>query len=94
MIWLGPLIVYLVQRQDPIVAHHAREALNFNLSVFLYMVVGFFAAFIGLIFLIGLLLFPVLFGMAIAWLVLVVVASVRASSGEAYRYPLTIRFVS
>ena len=94
LIWLGPLIVYLVQRQDPIVAHHAREALNFNLSVFLYMVVGFFAAFIGLIFLIGLLLFPVLFGMAIAWLVLVVVASVRASSGEAYRYPLTIRFVS
>jgi uncharacterized Tic20 family protein len=94
LIWLGPLIVYLVQRGDPLVAPQAREALNFNLSVFLYMFVGFAAAFVGTIFLFGLLLFPVLFALAIAWLVLVVVAAVKAASGEAFRYPLTIRFVS
>jgi uncharacterized Tic20 family protein len=30
----------------------------------------------------------------VTWFVLVIVASVRASNGESYRYPLTIRFVA
>jgi uncharacterized Tic20 family protein len=94
LIWLGPLIVYLVQRQDPLVAPHAREALNFNLSVFLYMAVGFIATFVLFFVLVGILLIPVLAALGIAWLVLVVVAAVKASAGEPYRYPLTIRFVS
>ena len=43
---------------------------------------------------IGLLLFiPIFFAVAIAWLVLVVIGAVRASRGELYRYPLTIRFI-
>jgi uncharacterized Tic20 family protein len=94
LIWLGPLIVYLVQRQDPVVAAQAREALNFNLSIFLYMLVGFAATFALFIFLIGILLIPLLIALGIAWLVLVVVAAVKVSAGEDYRYPLTIRFVS
>jgi uncharacterized protein len=92
--FLGPLIIYLVKKDDPFVADQAREALNFNLSVFLYVVVGAIAAFVLTFILIGILLFPVLIGMVIAWLVLVIIAAVKANSGEAYRYPLTIRFVS
>jgi uncharacterized protein len=93
--FLGPLIIYLVKKdEDPFVAEHAREALNFNLSVFTYLLVGGITAVILTLVLIGLLLFPVLFGIAIAWIVLTIVAAVKANAGETYRYPLTIRFVS
>jgi uncharacterized Tic20 family protein len=30
---------------------------------------------------------------AVAWFVLPIIATVKASNGEGYRYPLTIRFV-
>ena len=40
---------------------------------------------------VGIILLPVLL---VAWFVLVIVAAVRASNGETYRYPLTIRFIS
>ena len=93
--FLGPLIIYLVKKnEDPYVTEHAREALNFNLSVFLYLIVCAFAAVILTLVLIGILLFPVLFAIAIAWIVLTIVAAVKANNGEVYRYPLTIRFVS
>jgi uncharacterized protein len=93
--FLGPLIIYLVKKnEDPFVTAHAREALNFNLSVFLYLIVGGIAAVVLTLILIGLLLFPVLFAIVIAWIVLTIIAAVKANSGEIYRYPLTIRFVS
>jgi uncharacterized protein len=93
--FLGPLIIYLVKKnEDPFVADHAREALNFNLSVFLYLLVGGITAVVLTLVLIGILLFPVLFAIAIAWIVLTIVAAVKANGGEPYRYPATIRFVS
>ena len=93
--FVGPLVIYLVKKDDhPFIADQAREALNFNLSVFIYEVVGAIVAVILTIVLIGLLIFPVLIAIAIAWLVLVIVAAVKANSGEPYRYPLTIRMVS
>jgi uncharacterized protein len=86
--WLGPLIVYLVKKDEhPFIADQSREALNFNLSVFIYII----ASAILIILVVGLLLLP---AVAIAWLVLTIIAAVRANNGEAYRYPLTIRLVS
>jgi uncharacterized protein len=88
LIFLGPLIVYLVKKDEhPFIAEQSREALNFNLSVFIYVIVSA----ILIVLVIGLLLLP---AVAIAWLVLTIIASVRASNGESYRYPLTIRIVS
>jgi uncharacterized Tic20 family protein len=86
--WLGPLIVYLVKKDEhPFIADQSREALNFNLSVFIYIIISA----ILIIVVIGFVLLPVI---AIAWLVLTIVAAVRANNGEAYRYPLTLRLVS
>jgi uncharacterized protein len=86
--WLGPLVVYLVKKDEhPFIADQSREALNFNLSVFIYVLVSIVLIFI----VIGFLLLPVI---GIAWLILTIIASVRANNGEAYRYPLTIKFVS
>jgi uncharacterized Tic20 family protein len=86
--WLGPLVIYLVKKDEhPFIADQSREALNFNLSVFIYVLVSIVLIFI----VIGFLLLPVI---AIAWLILTIIAAVRANNGEAYRYPLTIKFVS
>lgn len=92
--WLGPLVIYLVKKRDhPFVAHQAAEALNFNISVFIYGLVTFVLIFALAIFVVGFLLIPVAIAIGIAWLVLVIVAAVKANGGEPYRYPLTIRMV-
>lgn len=84
---VGPLVIWLLKRDDPYVDYHAKEALNFNISFLIYGIVATFS----IIFLVGLLLLPVVL---VSWFVLVIVAAVKASSGEYYRYPMTLRFIS
>jgi uncharacterized Tic20 family protein len=86
--FVAPLIVLLVfGPRSAYVRAHAVESLNFNLTWLLYGIVGVILAFL----LIGI---PILIALGIAYLVLVVIASVRANNGEFFRYPLTIRFIS
>jgi len=86
--FVAPLIVLLVfGPRSAYVRAHAVESLNFNLTWLLYAIVGVALAFL----LIGI---PILIALGIAYLVLVIIASVRANNGEFFRYPLTIRFVS
>ena len=80
-------MIWLLKRDDPYVDYHAKEALNFNISFLIYGIVATFS----IIFLVGLLLLPVVL---VSWFVLVIVAAVKASSGEYYRYPMTLRFIS
>lgn len=85
--FLGPLVVLLVRGdRSPFVRQHAVEALNFNLTVLIYIVISVILA----ILLIGLLM---LLALGILYVVAVIIGAVRASSGEHFRYPLTIRFV-
>ena len=84
---VGPLVVWLLNRDDPYVEAQAKDALNFNISFFLY---GLVAA-ISIIVLVGVIALP---AVLVTWFVLVIVASVKAANGENYRYPFTIRFVS
>jgi uncharacterized Tic20 family protein len=85
--FVAPLVVLLVfGPRSPYVRAHAVESLNFNLTWLLYAIVGVVLAFL----VIGI---PILIALGIAYLVLVVIASVRANNGEFYRYPLTIRFI-
>jgi uncharacterized protein len=85
---LGPLFVSIARGdRSPYVAAHAKEALNFNITVTVAAVVS---AVLMLVF-VGVLLLCALF---IAWLVLTLVAAIRASEGTAYRYPFALRLVS
>lgn len=84
---VGPLVMWLLKRDDPYVEAHAKDALNFNISFLIYGV----AATISIILLVGLLALP---AVIITWFVLVIVATVKANRGEGYRYPFTIRFVA
>ncbi|MEI2702342.1 MAG: DUF4870 domain-containing protein [Baekduia sp.] len=92
-VFIGPLVVYLLKRDDPFVRRHAAEALNFNLSVTIYGIVGGFILVLLIIFVVGLLLIPLAIAAGVAWFVLVILAAIKANNGEEYRYPLTIRFV-
>ncbi len=84
---LGPLVIWLVKREEmPFVDDQAKEALNFNLSMTIYMVASVFMVLL----LVGILMLLIL---AFAWIVLGILAAVRSNEGVAYRYPLTIRFI-
>jgi uncharacterized protein len=84
---LGPLGVSIARAdQSAFVAAHAKEALNFNISVTLAAGV---CALLMLVF-IGFLLGSALF---IAWLVMTLIAAIKASEGVAYRYPFSLRLV-
>ncbi len=86
--FIGPLVIWLMKRdQDQFVAENAKEALNFNLSFFIWTILSAILIIVG----IGLLLLVVV---GIAWFVLVIIAGVKASSGENYTYPFTIRLVN
>ncbi len=91
-----PLIVYALRKDDsPEIRAHAAAALNFQLSWSLWGLVLGIAAVVLAFILVGFLLFPVLLIGGVVWLVLTIVATVRASQGGApFSYPLTIRFVS
>lgn len=83
----GPLIVWLLKRGDGAeIDAHGKESLNFQLSMLIYDAI----AVILCIVLIGI---PILIVLWVLNTVLVIVASIKASEGELYRYPLTIRFV-
>jgi uncharacterized Tic20 family protein len=96
--FLGPLVLWLLIRdRGAYVRHQATEALNFNISWFVWGVVLLLAGLALSVPTLGLAMFPALMllaALAIAWLTLVIVAAVRAAGGETYRYPLTMRFVA
>ncbi len=84
---LGPLAVWLLRRdQSPFVEAHAKEALNFNITVLIAAV----AFFILMLVFVGILLGAALF---IAWLVMTLIAAIKASEGVVYHYPFALRFV-
>ena len=85
--FVGPLIVWLIKREDdPFVEEHSREALNFQISALIYGIVS--ALLILLI--IGIFL---LLALGIFVVVAAVVAAIKAANGDDFRYPLTIRLV-
>jgi uncharacterized protein len=84
---LGPLIVWLAKRSDsPEIDENGRESLNFQISMLIYNVI---AGVLCLV-LIGFIILAILH---ILNLVLVIVASIQASEGKFYRYPMTIRLI-
>ena len=85
--FIAPLVIYLVKKDESeYVREHAAEALNFQISLTIY----FIAAIVLIFVVIGVFLLPIL---GIGALILTIVATIKASEGKLYRYPLTIRFI-
>jgi uncharacterized protein len=84
------LVMWLIKREkSPFIDDHGREALNFQLSLFLYglgtLILGFLTCGAGWI-----LWIPVY----ILGIVGMILAAVAANKGQYYRYPMTVRFLS
>ena len=83
----GPLIVWILKRAEASeIDAHGKESLNFQLSMLIYDAVAVTLCFV----LIGI---PILIGLWILNIILIIIASIKASEGQLYRYPLTIRFL-
>ncbi len=95
--FLAPLVVLLAKGDSsPFARRHAVESLNFQISLLIYSVVLGILAALLVIFTVGLgllVVLPVGLLLAVVVLVLIVMATFRASNGEAWEYPFTIRLV-
>jgi len=86
--FIGPLVIWLVKKDtDPFVAEHGKEALNFQISVLIYVLVSVFLLFIiiGIFTLLAVVIFD---------LVVTIIATIAAGEGRGYRYPLCLRLIS
>ncbi|KGM57101.1 orotate phosphoribosyltransferase [Lysobacter arseniciresistens ZS79] len=91
--FIGPLIIWLVKKDTmPFVNDQGKEALNFNITVAIVclalVLLSIVTLGVGLIIAI-----PGWVIVGIAWLVLTILAAVKANEGVAYRYPLTLRLI-
>ena len=74
------------REQSPFINDHGMEALNWQISATIYLI----ASALMVLLVVGIVLLPIVF---VFNLVVVIIATVRASNGEPHRYPLCIRFI-
>jgi len=85
---IAPLIIMLtLGTRSAYVRHHAVEALNFHITMWLAGIV----AGLTIIVVIGILLLPVVL---ILGAIFTIVAAVQAYQGVPYRYPISIRLIT
>jgi uncharacterized protein len=83
---IGPLIFWLSRKDDSVwVNLNGKAALNFNLSVLMYVILSLPLMLI----IIGI---PIVIALGILKIVCITIASIKAARGEIFRYPLTIPF--
>jgi uncharacterized protein len=91
--FVGPLIIWLVKKDSmPFVNDQAKEALNFNISVAITTLALLMLSVItfGIGFIIAI---PMWIVIGVGWLVLTIMAAVKANDGVRYRYPFTLRLI-
>lgn len=82
-----PLIIWLIKKDEStFVSEHAKESLNFQISLMIYLMVGVILCFI----LIGIL---VIIALSIFSIWVTIKATIEASNGRSYHYPLCIKIV-
>lgn len=92
-----PLVLMLTKGDSsPFVRRHAVESLNFHISIFIYTVVGTVVGMVAAFVTLGLALFLLIPLMLVAMIMILIwqiQGAMRASNGQEWRYPLTIRLV-
>lgn len=82
--FLAPLIGYFfLKDKGPFVSHHAKESLNFGITIALAAVV-LVISFVGLL---------LLWALPIVWVVFRLIAAFKAGQGEFYKIPIAIKFI-
>ena len=88
---VAPLVIWQLKAGEfPFVAEQGRRAVNFQLSMLLYVTIGVILCLVSLV---GVFLVPVVFCVyGLVDLIFVLLAAVESNKGRHYRYPFTIRF--
>lgn len=84
---IGALIIWQIKKDDfPFVDEQGKEALNFQISILIYIIVGGILLFcvVGAFLIPAVLIFDIVF---------LVIAAIKSNNGFHYRYPLCIRFI-
>lgn len=86
--FIPSLIVWLLKKDDSeYIAAHAREALNFQITLLLAQFIAYVLIFI----LVGFLLLGLIW---IFNIVFSIIAAISSSKGEYYQYPFTLRLIN
>ncbi len=97
--FITPLVIWLIQRdKSEFVATHAKEALNFQLTVMAAVLVGVILMVLGialgpLAIITSIMMFIIFLGAGIGSLVLGIMALIEANKGNYYKYPVNFRFI-
>ena len=84
---LGPLIIYVIRNKDSqYISYHAKESLNFQISIFIFYIIGAILVFVLIGFLIGIFVW-------IGNIVMVIFGALAANRGDYFRYPLNMRIL-
>jgi len=84
---IGPLLIWILKKEElPFVGDQGKEALNFQISITIYILISVILVFV----VIGI---PLLIVLGIFALVMTIIAAINAYDGKAYRYPVTIRLI-
>ena len=94
---IAPLVLWLAKKNESTyIDAHGKSAVNFQLSLVLY---GFLLAILLIpiaIFTLGLGIIAIILGIipaVILYIIFIISASIKASKGEYYEYPITIEFI-
>jgi uncharacterized Tic20 family protein len=84
---LGPLIIWLIKKDESqYVNECAKESLNFQITVYIGLIIGGITAAI----LIGIIILAVI---GVADVVFVIIAAIKTSENKIYRYPFNLRLI-
>lgn len=84
---IAPLVIWTLKKDEyPHVDDQGKEALNFQISITVYILLSVLLIFV----VIGI---PLLIIIGIFWLIMTVIGAINANDGNKYRYPFTIKFI-
>ena len=84
---IGPLICWLSRKDESLwIDMNGKASMNFQLSVLLYIVLAVPLCFI----IVGI---PIVMFLGLLKIVCIVIASIKASKGEKFKFPLSIPFI-
>jgi uncharacterized Tic20 family protein len=82
--FLAPVIGYFILKdKGPFVSHHAKESLNFGITIVL-AAVALALTVVGLL---------VIWILPIVWIIFRLIAALKAGQGEFYKIPTAIKFI-
>ena len=86
--FIVPIVMWLMKKDDhTLVDQHGKNVINWLISMLIYGVISFIFIFVG----VGVLM---LWALGILNIIFAIVGGVKASNGEVWAYPFTIRFLS